>query len=132
MQLESISLRCPHVFEMIFEKLDDQTLVSCRLVSRTLYNLIDKSKIIWTRIIHKYIGKPQFELKIQRAYQSRYHTPMLVILRLMEIQSGFRLVLLVCPKIKDIISDIKQCGFLRGEFFFNKNVFYSPINKQNK
>ena len=103
MQLESISLRCPHVFEMIFGKLDDQTLVSCRLVSRTLYNLIDKSKIIWTRMIHKYIGKPQFELKIQRAYQSRYHTPMLVILRLMEIQSGFRQVLLVCHKMKDMI-----------------------------
>ena len=103
MQLESVSLRCPHVFEMIFEKLDDQTLVSCRLVSRTLYNLIDKSKIIWTRIIHKYIGKPQFELKIQRAYQSRYHTPMLVILRLMEIQSGSRSVLLVRQKIKDMI-----------------------------
>ena len=107
MELESISLRCPHVFEMIFEKLDDQTLANCRQVSKTFYNLIDKSKIIWTRIIHKHIGTPKFELRIQRSYQSRYHTPMLVILRLMEIQSEFRLVLLVCPKIKDMISDIK-------------------------
>ena len=121
MQLESISLRCPHVFEMIFEKLDDQTLVSCRLVSKTFYNLIDKSKIIWTRIIHKHIGTPQFELRIQRAYQSRYHTPMLVILRLMEIQSEFRPVLLVCHKLKDMILTNACLCFLWGtNLFFNQ------------
>ena len=101
---------------MIFEKLDDQTLASCRLVSKTFYNIIDKSKIIWTRIIHKHIGTPKFELRIQRSYQSRYHTPMLVILRLMEIQSEFRLVLLVCYKIlQNTIIELNKLTRIKNE-----------------
>ena len=43
--------RFPHIFEQIFEKLDDEGLTKCREVSRSWKSVIDEKKFPWIRII---------------------------------------------------------------------------------
>ena len=43
----------PHIAEAIFERLDDQSLISCRLVEKSWKNLIDGRNYPWERIVKK-------------------------------------------------------------------------------
>ena len=59
--MEELCLRFPHICVMIFDSLDDQTLVKCRLVSKLWKSCIDAEKFLWSRIIEKYIGRPNLK-----------------------------------------------------------------------
>ena len=54
--MEDIYLSFPHIFENILSNLDDQSLANCRLVNKTLQWTIDNGKIIWVRIIQRWIS----------------------------------------------------------------------------
>ena len=45
--------RFPHIGEIIFYNLDDQSLLRCKKVSKSWYNFIDDKKFLWIRIIKK-------------------------------------------------------------------------------
>ena len=53
--MENLCLRCPHIAEMIFGYLDNQSLTNSKLVSKSWYALIDNGRTISIRIIKKYI-----------------------------------------------------------------------------
>ena len=55
-KMEELSLRCPHVLELIFEYLDNLSLVSCRLVNTTWNLIIQNGKQLGVRKIQHYIG----------------------------------------------------------------------------
>ena len=59
--MDEVCLRFPHICVMIFDTLDDQTLVKCRLVSKHWKSCIDAEKFLWSRIIQKYIGRPNLK-----------------------------------------------------------------------
>ena len=46
--------RFPHLVTDIFKELDDQTLATCRNVSRLFCDYLDNEKILWVRIIQSY------------------------------------------------------------------------------
>ena len=49
-------LRIPYIAQLIFEEVDDKTLVNCKTVSETWVSFIGMKKIEWLRIILKYAG----------------------------------------------------------------------------
>ena len=53
--MENLCLRCPHIAEMIFGYLDNQSLTKSKLVSKSWYALIDNGRTVSIRIIKKYI-----------------------------------------------------------------------------
>ena len=54
--MEELCIRIPHIFTIIFDYLDDQTFVNCRLVNKSWRDCIDMHKFSWIRIIQKYYG----------------------------------------------------------------------------
>ena len=46
--------RFPHLVTNIFKELDDQTLTTCRNVSRLCCDYLDSEKLLWVRIIQSY------------------------------------------------------------------------------
>ena len=54
--MEELCTRCPHISEFIFRNLDNRSLVTCRLVNKQWMGFIDNTKIIWIRMISKYIA----------------------------------------------------------------------------
>merc|ERR1719273_1794990 len=76
-EMEEFFLRFPHICLMIFDTLDNQTLVKCRLVSKKWKSCIDGEKIVWLRMIQKFIGrKPNLKRNIylKRAKKESYRT----------------------------------------------------------
>ena len=51
MTLDDICLKCPHVFELICEHLDYETLKNFRLVNKIWYFTVGNGKTFWKRII---------------------------------------------------------------------------------
>ena len=49
--MEDIFLRFDHISNKIFNNLDNQSLVTCRLVNKTWLSYLQDSKILWIRII---------------------------------------------------------------------------------
>ena len=45
----------PEISELIYVNLDNKSLVYCRLVCKNLKNSIDNGKILWRRMLEKYI-----------------------------------------------------------------------------
>ena len=68
--MEDLCLRYPHIFEMILFNLDNQTLASCRSVSKQFSVSIEDGKILWIRIIQKQISKIQSKYqKLNRSWK---------------------------------------------------------------
>ena len=55
-KMEELSLRCPHVLELIFDYLDNLSLVNCRLVNTRWNLIIQNGKQLDVRKIQHYIG----------------------------------------------------------------------------
>ena len=53
--MEEILLRFPVIAQRIFEQLDNQDLIKFREVDMTFCSSIDQNRLIWTRMIKKYI-----------------------------------------------------------------------------
>ena len=53
---DEISVRFPHLFENIFNMLDNNSLTNGRKVSKAWQIVIDREKITWLRMIQKYGG----------------------------------------------------------------------------
>ena len=53
--MEEILLRFPVIAQKIFEQLDNQDLIKFREVDMTFCSSIDQNRLIWTRMIKKYI-----------------------------------------------------------------------------
>ena len=53
--MEEILLRFPVIAQQIFEQLDNQDLIKFREVDMTFCSSIDQNRLIWTRMIKKYI-----------------------------------------------------------------------------
>ena len=67
--MEILAMRFPHLIEMIFDSLDDQSLANCNIVSKIWSILIRKQKFYAIRIIKKSVlnvlnklSKPWFEV----------------------------------------------------------------------
>ena len=58
--MENLVLRYPCVCENIFSNLDIQSLVRCRLVSKTLKNQVDNDKNLWMKIFLSYKKRVQY------------------------------------------------------------------------
>ena len=61
--MEEISLRFPHVLELILGYLDNLSLVRCALVNKTWSLIIQNGKQLGIRMIQHYIG-PNWKLKM--------------------------------------------------------------------
>ena len=53
--MEEIVLRFPVIAQQIFEQLDNQDLIKFREVDKSFCSSIDQNRLIWTRMIKKYI-----------------------------------------------------------------------------
>ena len=53
--MDTLNLRFQHLSESIFSKLDDQSLVKCKEVSRNWYDSINDRKVQWIKMIEKNI-----------------------------------------------------------------------------
>ena len=53
---DEVSVRFPHLFQYIFNQLENTSLTNCRKVSESWQNIIDHEKIIWLKLIQKYVG----------------------------------------------------------------------------
>ena len=53
--MEEMVLRFPVIAQQIFEELDNQDLIKFREVDMTFCSSIDQNRLIWTRMIKKYI-----------------------------------------------------------------------------
>ena len=53
--MENLCLRFPTVSSLIFADLDNCSLAKCRLVNKILKESIDNEKILWNRILKKYV-----------------------------------------------------------------------------
>ena len=61
--MESILEKIPDLGDKIIKELDNQTLVKCKEVQRSWNKFINKEKILWFRMIQKYIGvKNEFSI----------------------------------------------------------------------
>ena len=61
--MESIFEKIPDLGDKIIKELDNQTLVKCKEVQRSWNKFINKEKILWFRMIQKYIGvKNEFSI----------------------------------------------------------------------
>ena len=49
--LEDFCFKCPLVGEMILEKIDSQSLISCKIVSRQMYGFLENERHLWKRMI---------------------------------------------------------------------------------
>merc|ERR1711997_951645 len=54
-EMENLCLKFPYLCSIIFANLDNKSLVQCRLVNKSWKKLIDNEKILWKRILKKYI-----------------------------------------------------------------------------
>ena len=54
--MDNMILRIPYIAQLIFEEVDDKTLVNCKTVSEIWVSFIGMKKIEWHRIILKYAG----------------------------------------------------------------------------
>ena len=54
--MDNMILRIPYIAQLIFEEVDDETLVNCKTVSETWVSFISMKKIEWLRIILTYAG----------------------------------------------------------------------------
>ena len=54
--MEDLFLRFDHISNKIFNNLDNQSLVTCRLVNKTWLSYLEDSKLLWIRIIQKCTG----------------------------------------------------------------------------
>ena len=61
MDLNSIIDRIPHVGDLIFKKIDNQSLVKYKHGNRSSYSLINQRKEIWIRLIISSIGETRFD-----------------------------------------------------------------------
>lgn len=53
--MEDLLSRFPHIGEIIFENLDDQSILSSKQVSKSWYNFINCQKFPWIRIVKNYV-----------------------------------------------------------------------------
>ena len=61
-----------NILENIFEYLDNQSLTTCREVSNSWKNFIDKRNYPWTRIVDKYFPKEVDKIGIMIQYFKAY------------------------------------------------------------
>ena len=52
--MERILQTIPHVFEMVSNDLDDQSLCSLKATSKTIYNAIERERLFWIRVVERY------------------------------------------------------------------------------
>ena len=52
MKMDDLMLKCPHLPEQIFQKLDDSSLFKCREVLKSWKNLIDGKNYPWLRVVN--------------------------------------------------------------------------------
>ena len=52
MEIQDLMLRCPHLPERIFQKLEYKSLFKCREVSRSWENIIDRRNYPWLCIVN--------------------------------------------------------------------------------
>ena len=50
-KMEDIDLRFPHITAQIFDYLDNKALTNCREASTSWYNILDRKKFFWIRMI---------------------------------------------------------------------------------
>ena len=55
--MDELCLRFPYICDKIFSHLDNKSLVNCRLVSKNVKNCLDNEKILWTKMIKKYVSR---------------------------------------------------------------------------
>ena len=53
-------MRFSHIADKIFDNLDNDSLVTCRLVNKTWFSFIEDSKLLWLRIIKTCTGNQVF------------------------------------------------------------------------
>ena len=49
--------RFPHLNELLFIELDNESLVTCKEVDKTWNKFIDSQKLLWIRMMEKHIGR---------------------------------------------------------------------------
>ena len=52
--MERILQTIPHVFEMVSNDLDDQSLCSLKATSKTINNAIERERLFWIRVVERY------------------------------------------------------------------------------
>ena len=52
MEIQDLMLRCPHLPERTFQKLEQKSLFRCREVARSWQNIIDRRNYPWLRIVN--------------------------------------------------------------------------------
>ena len=52
MEIQDLMLRCPHLPERIFQKLEYKSLFKCREVARSWQNIIDRRNYPWLGIVN--------------------------------------------------------------------------------
>ena len=68
-------LRFPHLFEQIFQKLDNENLFKCREVQRSWQNIIDGRNYPWLRIVNiptKLNGRINCQLDVVKIFIDEY------------------------------------------------------------
>ena len=59
--IDELLTRFPQVGQKIFEKLDNQSLMNCKQVSKLWYNFLDGQKFPWIEILKTIVKKSQNE-----------------------------------------------------------------------
>lgn len=54
--MDNLILRIPYIAQLVFEEVDDKTLVNYKTASESWLSFIGEKKIEWLRIILKYAG----------------------------------------------------------------------------
>jgi hypothetical protein len=70
--MEDLLMRFPHLGETIFECLDNETVVMCKSVGRTLNVFLDNEKIFWIRSLQTTIVDYSFGLSLNPMHQKEY------------------------------------------------------------
>ena len=66
-------MRFPHLGEKVFECLDNETVVTCKSVGRTLNVFLDNEKIFWIRCLQTYVVDYSFfGLSVNPMHQKEY------------------------------------------------------------
>ena len=65
-------MRFPQLGEKVFECLDNETVVTCKSVGRTLNVFLDNEKIFWIRSLQTTIVDYSFGLSLNPMHQKEY------------------------------------------------------------
>lgn len=70
--MEDLLMRFPHLGAKVFECLDNEAVVMCKSVGRTLNVFLDNEKIIWIRFLQTTIVDYSFGLSVNPMHQKEY------------------------------------------------------------